>query len=223
MALTGELVRVGTGSGFGTPNENRPRGCSGFGTENLFVIGAQRRRLIRITDLENATGAFASAQLPNPVFSLSEFDGNLYVTNHTNLLRISPPFAATSTYTDLGVIAVGVSIRSLDTDGTHLWGYDKNDDKLYQITPAQASLSAVEWVTVEYPSNVSNPNIDALLYFDGRWYVTDRGTDALYILPETLTQGSTVQASRVGNFTDYGAGCRCCYWWWFFRFQSLCR
>ena len=169
-------------------------------------MGATRRRLIRITDLDNLTGEYASVQLPNPVFSLSEFDGDLYVTSHTNLLRISPPFTATSTHTDLGQIASGISIRTLETDGTHLWGYDKNNDALYQITPAQSSLSAVEWATVEYPSDVTNPNIDGLLYFNDRWYVTDRSSDALYVLPETIAQGSTVQATQVGNFTEFGAG-----------------
>ena len=87
MALTGEAVQIGTNTGFGQ-GENRVRGITGYRDENLYVVGATRRRLIRISDLDTLTGEYASAQLPNPVFSLSEFDSNLYVTSHTNL----PPY-----------------------------------------------------------------------------------------------------------------------------------
>ena len=202
--LTGAAIRIGTTGGFGQ-SEARPRGITGFMDQNLYVVGASQRRLIRITDLENATGEYASAQLPNPVHSLSEFDGNIYFTVHEVLHRVSPPFTATTTHTELGVIATGVSVRTLETDGTNLWGYDKNDNKIYQITPAASSVSATEWATVTFPSSVTNPNVDGLLFFNGRWYVLERGTDALYILPETITEGSTIQATRVGSETNFGA------------------
>ena len=202
--LTGEAIRVGTHSGYGQ-SENRPRGITGFMDQNLFVLGAANRRLIRMTDIEDGTSEFASAQFNNPVHSLSEHDGDIYFTIHEVLWRVSPPFTATTTATELGVIATDVSIRSLETDGTHLFGYDKSNGKIWQITLAPSSLSAVEYATVEYPSGVTNPNIDGLLYWDGRWYVMDRGSEVLYILPETFSQGDTVQATRVGNHTGFGA------------------
>ena len=182
MPLTGTATRVGTGSGFGV-GETRVRGVSGFMDENLFVLGNTHRRLVRITDLENATGEFASAQFPNGVHSLSEFNGDLYFTRNSVLHRVSPPFTTSTTHTELGVIEAGVSIRTLETDGTNLWGYDKNNNTFYQITPLAAGVTAVAYATVEFPAEVTNPNIDGLLFFDGRWYVMDRSTDALYILP----------------------------------------
>ena len=204
MALTGGVTRLGTGTGLGL-GETRPRGCSGFGTENLFVIGNTLRRLIRVTDIENATGEFASAELPNGIQGLTEFNGAFYVLAQGNLHRVDPPFTATSSSTEIGVIDTNAEFRSLATDGTNLFAYDRDTEAIYRVEISGNTLTSSVYVSVTFPAAVTNPNVLAMFFFAGAFHFVETSTDALYRLPQSFTVGGTAAAARVGNVTQFGA------------------
>ena len=203
MALTGGVIRLGTGTGFDL-NETRPRGCSGFGAENLFAIGNTLRRLIRITDIENATGEFASAQLPSGVNGLTEFNGAFYALAQGDLHRIDPPFMATTNSTEIGEIIADGQIRSLATDGTDIFAYDRENNDLYLIAISGNTLTSSLYAAVTFPAAVTNPNVLGMFFFQGAFHFVENSQDALYKLPATFTVGGTVQAERVGNITKFG-------------------
>ena len=122
--LTGAVVRLGTTTGFGV-SEGNARACDGDGT-NLFILG-NLGRLIKITDLANGTGEFASATIGptgrTPV-GLAWHDGSFYCSIISSgdhfLYRVDPPFTATTAPTFIADI--GVQMNTLVSDGTTLFG-----------------------------------------------------------------------------------------------------
>ena len=202
MALTGAGVLIANSSGLGQ-SEGQPRGLDSDGTY-LYALGNAHRRLIKITDLETFASEYASAQLQNGVNSLAFNAGSFYYAdNNNNIHRIDPPFNAQATSASLSIITNSGQIRSLCSDGTDLFGYDKTNSILYRITDNGTTVTATTFATVAFPTGTTG-NILSMFYLGNAFYLGNRADGNLWKLPDNLTVGSLgVTPVRVGNFTDY--------------------
>ena len=202
MALTGAAVLIASSTGLGN-SESRPRGLDSDGA-HLYAIGLSQRRLIKITDLETFASEYASASLSGNINSLAFNDGSFYYADNNNLVhRIDSPFDAQATGTSLSNITNSGQIRSLCSDGTDLFGYDKGNSILYRITDNGADVSATVFATVAFPTGTDD-NTLSLFYFEDAFYLGNREDSNLWKLPDNLTAGSldTIPV-RVGNFTEF--------------------
>jgi len=206
MALTGEAVLIANSNKYGQ-NEGAPRGCAGDGT-HLYVIGNNRKRLIRVTNLETFASEYASAAITATIQSLAFLDGDAYFSAGTALHRIDAPLTDLSTPTAL-TGTLPSNIFSLASDGTYLYGYRQSDNTIHRITITSAqptdTFTAASFATVTFPTGVST-NIRSFFYLDGAFYFVNLSDNRLYKSPENITAGSTVAATRVGNFTNFGVG-----------------
>ena len=202
MALTGAGVLIANSSGLGQ-SEGQPRGLDSDGTY-LYALGNSQRRLIKITDLETFASEYASAQLQAGVNSLAFNGGSFYYAdNNNNVHRIDPPFNAQATSASLSIITNSGQIRSLCSDGTDLFGYDKTNSILYRITDNGTTVTATTFATVAFPAGTTG-NILSMFYLGNAFYLGNRADGNLWKLPDNLTVGSLdVTPVRVGNFTDY--------------------
>ena len=202
MALTGAGVLIANSSGLGQ-SEGQPRGLDSDGTY-LYALGNSQRRLIKITDLETFASEYASAQLQNGVNSLAFNAGSFYYAdNNNNIHRIDPPFNAQATSASLSILTNSGQIRSLCSDGTDLFGYDKTNSILYRITDNGTTVTATTFATVAFPAGTTG-NILSMFYLGNAFYLGNRADGNLWKLPDNLTVGSLdVTPVRVGNFTDY--------------------
>ena len=202
MALTGAGVLIANSSGLGQ-SEGQPRGLDSDGTY-LYALGNSQRRLIKITDLETFASEYASAQLQAGVNSLAFNGGSFYYAdNNNNVHRIDPPFNAQATSASLSIITNSGQIRSLCSDGTDLFGYDKTNSILYRITDNGTTVTATTFATVAFPTGTTG-NILSMFYLGNAFYLGNRADGNLWKLPDNLTVGSLdVTPVRVGNFTDY--------------------
>ena len=202
MALTGAGVLIANSSGLGQ-SEGQPRGLDSDGTY-LYALGNSQRRLIKITDLETFASEYASAQLQAGVNSLAFNAGSFYYAdNNNNVHRIDPPFNAQATSASLSIITNSGQIRSLCSDGTDLFGYDKTNSILYRITDNGTTVTATTFATVAFPTGTTG-NILSMFYLGNAFYLGNRADGNLWKLPDNLTVGSLgVTPVRVGNFTDY--------------------
>ena len=202
MALTGAGVLIANSSGLGQ-SEGQPRGLDSDGTY-LYALGNSQRRLIKITDLETFASEYASAQLQSGVNSLAFNAGSFYYAdNNNNIHRIDPPFNAQATSASLSIITNSGQIRSLCSDGTDLFGYDKTNSILYRITDNGTTVTATTFATVAFPTGTTG-NILSMFYLGNAFYLGNRADGNLWKLPDNLTVGSlNVTPVRVGNFTDY--------------------
>ena len=200
--LTGAGVLIANSSGLGQ-SEGQPRGLDSDGTY-LYALGNAQRRLIKITDLETFASEYASAQLQNGVNSLAFNAGSFYYAdNNNNIHRIDPPFNAQATSASLSIITNSGQIRSLCSDGTDLFGYDKTNSILYRITDNGTTVTATTFATVAFPTGTTG-NILSMFYLGNAFYLGNRADGNLWKLPDNLTVGSLdVTPVRVGNFTDY--------------------
>ena len=202
MALTGAGVLIANSSGLGQ-SEGQPRGLDSDGTY-LYALGNAHRRLIKITDLETFASEYASAALQAGVNSLAFNAGSFYYAdNNNNIHRIDPPFNAQATSASLSIITNSGQIRSLCSDGTDLFGYDKTNSILYRITDNGTTVTATTFATVAFPTGTTG-NILSMFYLGNAFYLGNRADGNLWKLPDNLTVGSLdVTPVRVGNFTDY--------------------
>ena len=202
MALTGAGVLIANSSGLGQ-SEGQPRGLDSDGTY-LYALGNSQRRLIKITDLETFASEYASAALQAGVNSLAFNAGSFYYAdNNNNIHRIDPPFNAQATSASLSIITNSGQIRSLCSDGTDLFGYDKTNSILYRITDNGTTVTATTFATVAFPTGTTG-NILSMFYLGNAFYLGNRADGNLWKLPDNLTVGSLdVTPVRVGNFTDY--------------------
>ena len=201
MALTGAGVLIANSSGLGQ-SEGQPRGLDSDGTY-LYALGNSQRRLIKITDLETFASEYASAQLPGGVNSLAFNDGSFYCAVSNTIHRIDPPFNATAGDTQLSVAITSGQIRSLCSDRSNLFGYDRSNNILYQITDIGSGVSATEFASISFPAGTTG-NILSMFFFEDAFYLGNRNDGNLWKLPDNLTSGSTnVTPVRVGNFTNY--------------------
>ena len=202
MALTGAGVLIANSSGLGQ-SEGQPRGLDSDGTY-LYALGNSQRRLIKITDLETFASEYASAQLQAGVNSLAFNAGSFYYAdNNNNVHRIDPPFNAQATSASLSIITNSGQIRSLCSNGTDLFGYDKTNSILYRITDNGTTVTATTFATVAFPAGTTG-NILSMFYLGNAFYLGNRADGNLWKLPDNLTVGSLdVTPVRVGNFTDY--------------------
>ena len=202
MALTGAGVLIANSSGLGQ-SEGQPRGLDSDGTY-LYALGNAHRRLIKITDLETFASEYASAALQAGVNSLAFNGGSFYYAdNNNNIHRIDPPFNAQATSASLSIITNSGQIRSLCSDGTDLFGYDKTNSILYRITDNGTTVTATTFATVAFPTGTTG-NILSMFYLGNAFYLGNRADGNLWKLPDNLTVGSLgVTPVRVGNFTDY--------------------
>ena len=202
MALTGAGVLISNSSGLGQ-SEGQPRGLDSDGTY-LYALGNAQRRLIKITDLETFASEYASAALQAGVNSLAFNAGSFYYAdNNNNIHRIDPPFNAQATSASLSIITNSGQIRSLCSDGTDLFGYDKTNSILYRITDNGTTVTATTFATVAFPAGTTG-NILSMFYLGNAFYLGNRADGNLWKLPDNLTVGSLdVTPVRVGNFTDY--------------------
>ena len=190
MAFTGAVVRLGTSDGYGV-SETNAKGCDGDGT-NLFITGGQRR-LIKITDLANATGEFASViigptgSVPQ---SLAWHDGSFYCSVNASgdffLYRVDPPFTATTATTYIG--EPGQPINSLLSDGTTLYGIRGSSFEFYSINITTGALTELGTV-----SGVSA--LQGSFIFEDTIYALSNGDDALFELDDSYA------GTQVGSFT----------------------
>ena len=163
MALTGAGVLIANSSGLGQ-SEGQPRGLDSDGTY-LYALGNSNRRLIKITDLETFASEFASASLSGNLNSLAFNGGSFYYAdNNNNVHRIDPPFNAQATSASLSIITNSGQIRSLCSDGTHLFGYDKQNSILYRITDNGTTVTATTFATVAFPTGTDD-NVLSLFLF----------------------------------------------------------
>ena len=142
----------------GKTNEGAPRGCAGDGT-HLYVIGNNRKRLIRVKNLETFASEYASAAITGTIQSLAFLDGDAYFSVGTALHRIDAPLTGSSTPTAL-TGTLPSNIFSLASDGTHLYGYRQSDNTIHRITiGAQQSgtdtFTVASYATVTFPADVS--------------------------------------------------------------------
>ena len=202
MALTGAGVLIANSSGLGQ-SEGQPRGLDSDGTY-LYALGNSNRRLIKITDLETFASEFASASLSGNLNSLAFNGGSFYYAdNNNNVHRIDPPFNAQATSASLSIITNSGQIRSLCSDGTDLFGYDKQNSILYRITDNGTTVTATTFATVAFPTGTDD-NVLSLFYFEDAFYLGNRDDSNLWKLPDNLTVGTlNVTPVRVGNFTNY--------------------
>ena len=202
MALTGAGVLIANSSGLGQ-SEGQPRGLDSDGTY-LYALGNSQRRLIKITDLETFASEYASAALQAGVNSLAFNAGSFYYAdNNNNIHRIDPPFNAQATSASLSIITNSGQIRSLCSDRTDLFGYDKTNSILYRITDNGTTVTATTFATVAFPTGTTG-NILSMFYLGNAFYLGNRADGNLWKLPDNLTVGSLgVTPVRVGNFTDY--------------------
>ena len=202
MALTGAGVLIANSSGLGQ-SEGQPRGLDSDGTY-LYALGNAHRRLIKITDLETFASEYASAALQAGVNSLAFNGGSFYYAdNNNNIHRIDPPFNAQATSASLSIITNSGQIRSLCSDGTDLFGYDKTNSILYRITDNGTTVTATTFATVAFPAGTTG-NILSMFYLGNAFYLGNRADGNLWKLPDNLTVGTlNVTPVRVGNFTDY--------------------
>ena len=200
--LTGAGVLIANSSGLGQ-SEGQPRGLDSDGTY-LYALGNAHRRLIKITDLETFASEYASAALQAGVNSLAFNAGSFYYAdNNNNIHRIDPPFNAQATSASLSIITNSGQIRSLCSDGTDLFGYDKTNSILYRITDNGTTVTATTFATVAFPTGTTG-NILSMFYLGNAFYLGNRADGNLWKLPDNLTVGSLgVTPVRVGNFTDY--------------------
>ena len=201
MALTGAGVLIANSSGLGQ-NETQPRGLDSDGTY-LYALGISQRRLIKITDLETFASEYASVQLPSSVNSLAFNDGSFYCAVSNTIHRIDPPFNATAGDTQLSVAITSGQFRSLCSDGTDLFGYDKQNSILYRIVDNGSDVTVVVFASVSFPVGITG-NILSMFYLGNAFYLGNRYDGNLWKLPDNLTIGSlNVTPVRVGNFTNY--------------------
>ena len=202
MALTGAAVLIANSVGLGQ-SETKPRGLDSDGTY-LYALGNSQRRLIRITDLETFASEYASAQVSGNLNSLAFNSGSFYYAdNNNNVRRIDPPFNAQATGTSLSIITNSGQIRSLCSDGTDLFGYDRTNSILYRITDNGADISATVFATVDFPTGTTD-NVLSMFYFEDAFYLGNRADGNLWKLPDDLTVGTlNVTPVRVGDFTDF--------------------
>ena len=202
MALTGAGVLIANSSGLGQ-SEGQPRGLDSDGTY-LYALGNSQRRLIKITDLETFASEYASAQLQSGVNSLAFNAGSFYYAdNNNNIHRIDPPFNAQATSASLSIITNSGQIRSLCSDETDLFGYDKTNSILYRITDNGTTVTATTFATVAFPAGTTG-NILSMFYLGNAFYLGNRADGNLWKLPDNLTVGTlNVTPVRVGNFTNY--------------------
>ena len=200
--LTGAGVLIAGSAALGQL-EVRPRGLDSDGTY-LYAIGVSQRRLIRITDLDTFASEYASAQLSGNINSLAFNDGSLYYADNNNAIyRIDSPFDTSSTSTSLGNITNSGAVRSLCSDRTDLFGYDKTNSILYRIVDNGTDITATTFATVAFPTGTTG-NVNALFYFEDAFYLVNNDDNNLWKLPNDLTSGSLdVTPVRVGNFTDF--------------------
>ena len=200
--LTGAGVLIAGSAALGQL-EVRPRGLDSDGTY-LYAIGVSQRRLIRITDLGTFASEYASAQLSGNINSLAFNDGSFYYADNNNaLFRIDSPFDTSSTSTSLGNITNSGAVRSLCSDRTDLFGYDKTNSILYRIVDNGADITATTFATVAFPTGTTG-NVNALFYFEDAFYLVNSDDNNLWKLPDNLTSGSlNVVPVRVGDFTDF--------------------
>ena len=186
--LTGAAGLIANSAGLGQ-SELRPRGLDSDGTY-LYALGVSRRRVIRITDLETFASEFASAQLSGNLNSLAFNDSSLYYADNNNAVyRIDSPFNDASTSTSLGNITNSGQIRSLCSDRTDLFGYDRTNSILYRIIDNGTDITATTFATVDFPTGTTG-NINALFYFQGAFYLVNNDDNNLWKLPDNLTAGS---------------------------------
>ena len=201
--LTGASVLIANSAGLGQ-SELRPRGLDSDGTY-LYALGVSRRRVIRITDLDTFASEFASAQLTGNLNSLAFNDGGFYYADNNNaIFRIDSPFTDASTSTSLGNITNSGAVRSLCSDRTNLFGYDKTNSILYRIVDnGDGTVTATTFATVAFPTGTTG-NVNSLFYFEDAFYLPNNDDDNLWKLPDNLTSGSLdVVPVRVGNFTEF--------------------
>ena len=200
--LTGAGVLIAGSAALGQL-EVRPRGLDSDGTY-LYAIGVSQRRLIRITDLDTFASEYASAQLSGNINSLAFNDGSFYYADNNNaIFRIDSPFDTSSTSTSLGNITNSGAVRSLCSDRTDLFGYDKTNSILYRIVDNGTNITATTFATVVFPTGTTG-NVNALFYFGDAFYLVNNDDNNLWKLPDNLTSGSlNVTPVRVGNFTDF--------------------
>ena len=202
MALTGEAVLIANSNKYGQ-NEGAPRGCAGDGT-SIYVIGNNQKRLIRVTNLDTFASEYASAVINGTIQSLAFLGGNAYFSVGTALRRIDAPLTSTSTDTSL-TGTLPSHIFSLASDGTYLYGYRQSDNTIHRITVSGQTFTVASYATVTFPAGVST-NIRSFFYLDGAFYFVNLSDNRLYKSPENVASGSTVSATRVGNFTNFGVG-----------------
>ena len=200
--LTGASVLIANSAALGQ-SEIRPRGLDSDGTY-LYALGLSQRRVIRITDLDTFASEYASASLTGTLNSLAFNDGSFYYADNNNVLfRIDSPFDATSTSTSLGNITNSGQIRSLCSDRTDLFGYDRSNSILYRITDNGADITATTFATVAFPTGTTG-TINALFYFEDAFYLVNNDDNNLWKLPNDLASGSLgVTPVRVGSITDF--------------------
>ena len=200
--MTGAGVLIAGSAALGQL-EVRPRGLDSDGTY-LYAIGVSQRRVIRITDLDTFASEYASAQLSGNINSLAFNDGSLYYADNNNAIyRIDSPFDTSSTSTSLGNITNSGAVRSLCSDRTDLFGYDKTNSILYRIVDNGADITATTFATVAFPTGTTG-NVNALFYFGDAFYLVNSDDNNLWKLPDNLTSGSLdVVPVRVGDFTDF--------------------
>ena len=116
--------------------EGAPRGCAGDGT-HVYVISNNRKRLIRVKNLETFASEYASATITG-----------------TALHRINAPLTASSTHAAL-TGTLPSNIFSLASDGTHLYGYRQSDNTIHRITVSGQTITAASYATVTFPADVS--------------------------------------------------------------------
>ena len=201
MAFSGEAVLIANSNRYGQ-NEGAPRGCAGDDT-HVYVVGNNRKRIIRVTNLETFASEYASAAITGTIQSLAFLGGNAYFSVGTALHRINAPLTGSSTHSAL-TGTLPSNVFSLASDGTYLYGYRNNDRTIHRITISGQSLTAASFATVTFPAGVST-NIRAFFYHDGAFYFVNLSNNRLYKSPENVASGSTVAATRVGNFNNFGA------------------
>ena len=190
--LTGAVVRLGTTTGFGV-SEGNARAGDGDGT-NLFILG-NLGRLIKITDLANGTGEFASATIGptgrTPV-GLAWHDGSFYCSIISSgdhfLYRVDPPFTATTAPTFIADI--GVQMNTLVSDGTTLFGISSSVFDYYSINPTTGALTDLGTVT-------DVGGVHGSFFFEDELYALSNTDNALFVLDDNLA------GTQVGAFTNF--------------------
>ena len=170
MAFSGEAVLIANSNKFGQ-NEGAPRGCDGDGT-HLYVVGNNRKRLIRVTNLETFASEFASVAISGAALqSLTLFGGNAYYSQGTALSRWEAPLTSARTSTAL-TGTLPSSVFSLTSDDTHLYAYRQSDNTIQRITLSGDDLDTFTvsaFATITFPAGVST-NIRSFFYFKGAFY-----------------------------------------------------
>ena len=213
MTFVGSGILITGSTGLGQ-SENLLRGLTSDGTY-LYALGNSIRRLIRINSLTTFDAEAVSAQTPQQVNSLAYLDGSFYFATNSSstLYKIDPPFSLITENTELGQI--DGTIRSLCTDGTNLFAYDRANSILRQVVDNGTTvdtLTVTEFATIDFPSGVSD-TVVAMFYFGNAFYLFNNNDDKMYKLPDNLVAGSTgvvpvvVNAAITGyDVSDVAAG-----------------